>query len=571
MIPKIHKQGSNTYGLLAYLYGKGTKEEHVDPHLVASYDGSAPDPGRDVNAGLTALQQILDQPLHLLDDDQRPPRHVWHCSVRASPGDRVLSDAGWADIARRMVVAAGIDPGDGVGCRWAAVRHADDHIHIIATLVREDGRRPDHHRSGKRAQDEARRIEVDYDLRRVTPGDGTAPKRPTSAEQHKADRQGRDRAAREELRTAVRQALTGATSEDEFFARLHATGLLVRQRAAPSGDLLGYNVALPDDRNQAGKPVYFAGSTLSADLSLPRIRERFATAPAETHQHATNRGTDGTWHKPSAAATSRRSATHAAWVALLTIDQDGDGATAARITATGEILDALAMTSDTGTRQQLREAAWAFERARLSHTRAEHRHAQALRLAARELLHSGPARGRGEDGATTAMLIDTLFFLMLATAHWHAQRRHAQQAESARRAAAHLRTAYATTAEAPLALLREQGRQIIQPVRDWYALQVHVALPDLADSVIAEPGWPALVATMAQAEQAGRDPRALLAEAAGLRELDSASSISDVLTWRLRRMADLLADATNPRHGQSTTHTSTPHMPRQSGASRLRR
>ncbi|MER7692106.1 hypothetical protein [Streptomyces sp. NPDC097610] len=67
-------------------------------------------------------------------------------------------------------------------------------------------------------------------------------------------------------------------------------------------------------------------------------------------------------------------ATHASWAALRAFDQDGDGAAVARITATGEILDALAMTSTTDTRQQLRDATWAFERACLSHTRAEHRH-----------------------------------------------------------------------------------------------------------------------------------------------------------------------------------------------------
>ncbi|MFD8810825.1 relaxase/mobilization nuclease domain-containing protein [Streptomyces sp. NPDC059627] len=573
MIPKIHKQGSNTYGLLNYLYGEGTKEEHVDPHLVASYDGLAPDPGRDTDVSLTTLQQILDQPLHLLDDDQRPPRHVWHCSVRAAPGDRVLSDADWADIAHRMVAATGIDrgDGDGAGCRWAGVRHADDHIHIIATLVREDGRRPDHHRSGKRAQDEARRIEADYDLHRVTPGDGTAPKRPTSAEQHKADRQGRERTAREELRSAVRQALAGATSEDEFFARLHATGLLVRQRAAPSGDLLGYNVALPDDRNHADEPVYYAGSTLSADLSLPRIRERFTTTPAKTHQHTASHGRDSNGHKPSAPATARRSATHAAWVALRIFDQDGEGATAARITATGEILDALAMTSATDTRQRLREAAWAFERVRLSHTRAEHRHAQALRVAARELLYSGPARGRGEDGATAAMLIDTLFFLAHATAHWHAQRQHAQQAEAARQAAAHLRAAYVTAAGRLIALLREQGRQIIQPVNNWCAAQLRVVLPDLADTVLAESSWPALAATMSQIHQAGCDPRVLLAEVAERRELDSASSISEVLVWRLRRRADLPADVSTPNRQLGTSQSLTATRPAHPGKPRPRR
>ncbi|MFF7980179.1 relaxase/mobilization nuclease domain-containing protein [Streptomyces sp. NPDC007901] len=572
MIPKIHKQGSNTYGLLNYLYGKGTKEEHVDPHLVASYDGSAPDPGRDEAATLTALQQILDQPLHLLEDDQRPPKHVWHCSVRAAPGDRVLSDADWADIARRVVAATGIDPGDGAGCRWAAVRHADDHIHIIATLVREDGCRPDHHRSGKRAQDEARRIEADYDLHRVAPGDGTAPKRPTSAERHKADRQGRERTAREELRTAVRRAAAGAADEDEFFARLHATGLLVRRRVAPSGDLLGYNVALPGDHNKAHEPIFYAGSTLSADLSLPRIRERFAAAPATRHEQSTRQGTSSDRRAPSAPATARRSATHATWAALLNLDQDGDGAAAARITATGEILDAVALTSATDNRRHLQDAAWAFERACLSHTRAEHRHARALRQAARDLVHSGPTSSRGEEGANTALLIDTLFFLALAAAHWHAKHRHAQQAEAARQAAVHLRAAYAAAAETPITLLREQGRQIIKPVSDWYAAQLRVALPAQADMVLAEPGWPALVATMAQAQQSGRDPRTLLAEAANLRELDSASSVSDVLVWRLRHLADLPADPSTPRHDtNSRPNPATTPVPSQPVRTRPRR
>jgi hypothetical protein len=233
LIPSIHRQGSSTLGLLHYLYGKGTHEEHVDPHLVASFDYLAPDPGRDPSATKKDLTHLLDQPLHLLDADQRPEQHMWHCSVRAAPDDPILTDDQWADIARRIVAATGIDPGDGAGCRWAAVRHADDHIHIIATLVREDGRRPDHHRSGKRAQAEARLIEADYDLHRVAPGDGTAAKRTTSAERHKADRLGWDRAAREELRETVRRAVAGAASTDEFLERLKDAGLLVRTKVLP--------------------------------------------------------------------------------------------------------------------------------------------------------------------------------------------------------------------------------------------------------------------------------------------------------------------------------------------------
>jgi hypothetical protein len=32
--------------------------------------------------------------------------------------------------------------GDEAGVRWVAFRHADDHIHIVATLARQDGARP---------------------------------------------------------------------------------------------------------------------------------------------------------------------------------------------------------------------------------------------------------------------------------------------------------------------------------------------------------------------------------------------------------------------------------------------
>ncbi|MFE4756591.1 relaxase/mobilization nuclease domain-containing protein [Streptomyces mirabilis] len=375
MIPRVHKQGSNTLGLLHYLYGKGTHEEHIDPHLVASFDGMAPDPGRDPSLTKTDLRHLLDQTLSLLNSDQRPDKHVWRCSVRAAPDDPILSDEQWGDIARRMVAATGIDPGDGAGCRWAAVRHADDHIHIIATLVREDGRRPDHHRSGKRAQTEARLIEADYDLHRVAPGDGTAAKRTTSAERHKADRLGWDRVAREELRETVRRAVAGAASTNEFLDRLKDSGLLVRTKVLPSGNLKGYTVALPGDRNGNKEPIYYAGSTLAPDLSLPRIQARLTTdsvPPGTADSERQERSTAS-----SAPAAARRTTAHAAWAAVLVLDHSSDdGEAAAQIAAAGEVLDALAKTSALHTRNELRQAAWEFERASRSHTRAKFRHAQ---------------------------------------------------------------------------------------------------------------------------------------------------------------------------------------------------
>lgn len=558
MIPHIHKRGANTYGLLSYLYGPGKAEEHTDSHLVASFDGMAPDPGRDPAATLKELQFLLDQPLAAIESERRPAKHVWHISVRNAPEDPILSDGDWADIARRIVAATGIDPDHGAGCRWAAVRHAEDHVHIIATLIREDGYKPDLHNDAARAQAEARLLEVAYGLRQLTTGDKTATKHPTSAEHHKAQRTGRERTARQELREAVRRAVAGANGETEFFDRLSRAGLLIHTNAMPSGDLSGYSVALPDDLNAQGEPVYYSGSTLSPDLSLPRIRLRFDAS--DGHEPGEPLATSASGRSGRRPAPARRQAAEAAWAAILVIDDGSDGAAAAQIAAAGEVLDALAATSAAHTRRELREAAAAFERASRSHIRAERRHARALRRAARDLVHSGPALGRGEDGAGTAMAIDMLFFLVMATSHWHSRKRHAQQAAAARQAADHLRAAYHNAAAPPLKAASRHGHALPAPVRDRQAAAVREALPELAEQILAEPGWYALAATLTATEQAGKDPARLLAQAAARRELGSAESISDVLVWRIRRTAGLPADPTGPRR-QATSRTAASNPP----------
>ncbi|GGL34769.1 mobilization protein [Streptomyces anthocyanicus] len=541
MIPSVNSSGSRTIGLLTYLYGPGKHEEHTDPHLVASFDGMSPDPGRHPNATLTDLQQLLDQPVMALAKHARPAKHVWHTSVRADPGDWVLSDEEWAGIARRIVAATGIDPGDGQpGCRWAAVRHADDHIHIVATLVTEDGHRPDDYRSGARAQAEARLIEKELGLHQVAPGDGTAAKRPTSAERHKAERQGRERTAREELRESVRRAVAGARSDEEFFDRLASAGLLIRKRVAPSGDLLGYKVALPDDLNKDGEPVFYPGARLAPDLSLPRIRERWS---GDAQGVSAAQRDDAIRTRPGSPAAARRGTASAVWQAVLVVEHGEDGVAAAHIAAAGEVLDALAKTSAAHTRRELHDAATAFERASRSHVRAARGHDRALRQAARDLVQGGPALGRGDDGATTAMAIDMLFFLITTAAHWHARKGHAQQAEAASRAAEHLRTAYQAASAQPIAVLYQRGRRLSRPVLQQQRALLREALPELADQILAEPGWYALAATIAEAEAVGHDPAALLSDVAARRELGTADSVSDVLVWRIRGTADLPADA----------------------------
>ncbi|MFJ8107970.1 relaxase/mobilization nuclease domain-containing protein [Streptomyces sp. NPDC096132] len=563
MVPDI-STGSRTYGLLNYLYGPGRREEHTDPHLVASWMPElAPDPGRDPSATLKQLTDRLDLPVLALPKDRRPARHVWHCPVRTAPGDRHLTDAEWAEVARRIVHATGIaEYGDDKACRWIAVRHADDHIHLVATLKREDGRSPRRHEDGIRAQAECRKIEKEFGLQILNGGDRTAAQRPTSGERSKAERTGRTETPRETLRESVRHALAGAASEEEFFHRLAEAGLRVERRIAPSGDTLGYKVALPGDRNRDGEPIWFSGSKLAPDLSLPRIRRRLDAGHPDG-EPVTDHGDE----RALPPARARRQAVPTAERAASILHEDDDEDSAAQLVGVGELLDAIAQTAPASTRKELVVAARAYERATRSHIRAERADNRAIRSAARGIIRAGNALGKGEDGGATAMVLSTMVLVTIAAARWHSARGHAQQAAAAQRAAQHLRTAYRSAAAAPMNTMREHGRRLPKPVRERYAGTLETALPDQAGAIRHAPGWDALAATLDQAERAGHDPDALLQQAVEWRELETADSVTDVLVWRLRHIANLPATMAPPRArtdtraAQSRSHPSPPPAP----------
>ncbi|QHC21400.1 relaxase/mobilization nuclease domain-containing protein [Streptomyces sp. GS7] len=554
MVPKI-RRGSRTHGLLVYLYGPGKRDEHIDAHLVGSWDGFAPDPGRDTSPDpdpkvtLARLAAALDLRVKQAGT-KAPAQHVWHCSVRTDPGDRTLTDAEWNTVARRLVQTVNLAPeGDPDGCRWVAVRHADDHIHIVATMIRGDLRRPRMNYDFKKAQAECRRIEKEWGLRQLKPGDGTGAKTPTSAERFKAERTGRPEAPRETLREAVRQALAGAANEEEFFTRLREAGLRVKIRNAPSGDALGYNVAIPGDRNRDREPIWFAGSTLAPDLSLPKIR-RLADGTLDQTAPSSASGGRPEWSPP---ARERRNATGIAERAATLLDS-GDDEAAAQLVGVGELLDAVAQTSPAATRAELAAAARAFERATRSHVRAERADTRAVRSAARGIIQAGSAFGRGEDGGTTAMLVSTLVLVALAAARWHSARGHAQQAHASRQTAEHLRAAYRQAAATPMQALRDQGRALPEAERRTHEATIRAALPEQglqADNSSTKTH--ALTATLAQAEKAGHDPKALLQQAIDMRELDTAEDVNDVLVWRLRRLAQLPAHPGVTRRPQAGT------------------
>lgn len=535
MIAKI-SSGKETAGLIRYLFDTKRAKDHTDPHLVASWDGFAPDPGRSEDADATRRLLVADLDLHVKQArrlGRAPDKHVWHCSIRAAETDRHLSDEEWADIARRVVAATGISPdGDPDGCRWVAVRHAPDHIHIAATKVRADLRTARHWHDYLTADRELASIEKEYGLFQVVRGDRTAAKRPTRAEQEKARRAGQNKTVSERLRSTVRTAVAAASSMEEFVDLLHhLDGVLVEIVYFPSGDVRGYKVAVEDD---AGGPIWYSGSKLAPDLSFPKIQERLEKIDSQPADQPGRRRPDS-WHQATAA--TERIPHH--------LDQADDEASQAHLAAFGEALDALPLLAPQPLRPQLREAATAFERATRSRIEAEHHHARALRGAVRAMLRE-PAP---KDGAALAMFLDAAILVVTAAARWHQLRHHDQQVAAAHQTLLHLQAAYDQAAAAPLAALAQ--RRPPQQTVERHIRQIRRAVPDHAEQVIEDSAFGALTAILAEAEAVGHDPEQLLQHAADQRALDDARRPAQVLTWRIQRLGARPAPSAQARAAQA--------------------
>jgi hypothetical protein len=280
-------RGERVEPLIYYLYGPGRHEEHTDPHIVAGWWHPAelePPLRADGRRDFRRLFGLLNQP-HAAMGRWAMSRPVWHCSVRAAPGDRLLSDDEWAQIAGDVMHRTGLCPygQEDDAVRWIAVRHGDDHVHIVAMLARQDGRRLRLSNDRYRVREACLAAEERYGLCRTAPGDRTAAPPPSRAEAEKAARNGRGEPPRVTLRREVSRAAAAAASEEEFFAVLRDSGVLVRTRnsARNPGEVTGYAVALAGDTARSGNPVWFGGAKLAADLTLPKLRHRWpGAAPA---------------------------------------------------------------------------------------------------------------------------------------------------------------------------------------------------------------------------------------------------------------------------------------------------
>ncbi|MFC9898522.1 relaxase/mobilization nuclease domain-containing protein [Nocardia sp. NPDC127579] len=332
MIAKI-RRGKKMSGLIVYLLGPGEHNEHKDRHIIggsptvmremwlAHFDGPGDDEAaRDValavadeieiprrlygtqvrmkakvavGVGGRELGMDVFEPARKSEKGTYKDAPVWHCVLAAQPGEE-LSDDRWQEIAgvfmERMGFTATPDA-QRAQARWVAVRHGhsgekgegQDHIHIAASLVREDGSKVSTYDYGPgkakgdwpRADEVCGEIEREFGLKILaTRKEGGGLSENSRAEIERAKRLGTPETERERLRRMVRAHAVGAESEREFVENLREAGVAVRARYAAGGtsEVTGYSVRLR--RGDAEIGPWLGGGKLAKDLSLSALREQ---------------------------------------------------------------------------------------------------------------------------------------------------------------------------------------------------------------------------------------------------------------------------------------------------------
>jgi hypothetical protein len=417
VIPKITKAGVPT-PVLRYLVGPGKANEHTNPHLVAgseamltAYEGAelsraqahelaawidAPRLRFGVNVTAPRTEQDPDTGERV--EVGRREENVWHCSLSIAATEGDLGDERWQTVATEFAETMGLTGADGKApCRWVAVHHGrsangNDHIHLVASTVREDGTRWEgRYRDHYRAQATCRGLEERHGLTRLTgPAAGVSERGATRAEITRAARASTELTAPQELGQRVRAAALVSTSEAEFVRRVRAEGIVIKPRYAKDSttDVVGYRVALPAERN-AGAWRFYGGGTLGRDLSLPRLRQSWPAAQLDDSTAAV-----GEWR----AAHTGRAVAGVGGRETRSLTSDAQRTATARLAAYNDRLTAMPLTDEAGWAEAARQSAGAVA-AWASH---DPQHGPELATAARALARSAQTRQPGTAAAPTA-------------------------------------------------------------------------------------------------------------------------------------------------------------------------
>lgn len=273
MIAKISR-GTSIKGLANYLHGPGKANEH-------SYDGKTGGAQIGGNVGVEGdttggwadeVQEAID----LRPDIDKP---VWHMSLRAAPGDPVLTDETWRDIAQSM--------GEQMGWSeqpWAMVRHADDHVHIAVSRVNYEGKVWNLYRDYLRAQEARVVVEREFALTQA-PVRQRGPQVPVTSGEHSRALASAKTPPREVLADKVRAALEACQDQGlgrvELEALLREQKVLARANVASTGRVSGYSFSLEGHLDGVGEQVWFKGSQLDRELSWTQMGPRLNPPPRE--------------------------------------------------------------------------------------------------------------------------------------------------------------------------------------------------------------------------------------------------------------------------------------------------
>ena len=308
MIPNI-VTGGDTGGLMRYLVGPGRANEHENPHVIAGSRDIVRKWGDWETISLSQASEIatrLDAYMHETGtfptgkarrfnpatgavewNGEIEANHVWHCSLSLSPEEAALGDEVWGRIASDFMSEMGFSGTDGKApCRWVAIHHGSaknggDHIHIAATIVREDGTKWTPWYDQRRAQKACNVLEHRYGLLVVESREHARGSRcDSAAAQNAAKRAGTSRTDRAVLEERLRAAATAAASEADFVRRARRLGVRLHPRFA-SGRIdivVGYSAALRTENGQQTR--WWGGGRIARDLTLTQLRTRWQDTPS---------------------------------------------------------------------------------------------------------------------------------------------------------------------------------------------------------------------------------------------------------------------------------------------------
>ena len=308
MIPNI-VTGGDTGGLMRYLVGPGRANEHENPHVIAGSRDIVRKWGDWETISISQASEIatrLDAYMHETGtfptgkarrfnpatgqvewNGEIEATHVWHCSLSLSPEEAALGDEVWGRIAADFMDTMGFTGSDGKApCRWVAIHHGSaknggDHIHIAATIVREDGTKWSPWYDQRRAQKACNVLEHRYGLLVVESREhGRGSRCDSAAAQNAAKRAGASRTDRAVLEERLRAAATAAASEADFVRRARRLGVRLHPRFARGRTdiVVGYSAALRTEDGQ--QPRWWGGGRIARDLTLTQLRTRWQDPPS---------------------------------------------------------------------------------------------------------------------------------------------------------------------------------------------------------------------------------------------------------------------------------------------------